>query len=413
MQEARADGLKEWRDNYPLAITCFFGVGVSVFAAFSVGMFIEPIEDELKWGRGEISSALLVMSVSSIIGSGFVGWLIDRFGVRRVGIPGVLVYCVGLASLGATGTQLWQWWTLWGFVALGRLFVDPTLWATAISQKFDRHRGLALATTMCGSGVVLMVLPLVTTELIAGFGWRETYTILGLGALVLVLPLVLLFFRGDDAARQTRQFASKKPEAKRLARQILFRQLLSFRFIRLALACFLLTVATMGIQVHFVPLAMGGGLSREAAASMAGLIGVGAIAGRLTCGFLLDRLRGQLVGAAFFVLPVFTSFLLIQYSGDLTTGSIAAFVHGLSLGAELDALMFLIGRYYGLNNYAALVGTVMGGVVLAVGIGPTIAGTIHDMTGSYDGFVMMAIACFAAAAILVASLGDYEKVPER
>ena len=59
-------------------------VGLGMTAIFSLGIFLKPIQDDLGWGRAEISGIALV--TWSALGLGSVVWGIvsDRFGIRAV-----------------------------------------------------------------------------------------------------------------------------------------------------------------------------------------------------------------------------------------------------------------------------------------------------------------------------------------
>ena len=128
-----------------------------------------------------------------------------------------------------------------------------------------------------------------------------------------------------------------------------------------------MTIPTIGLQVHYVPLVTQKGVDLASAAYMAGAIGIGSIVGRITCGYLMDRWHGQIVGAVFFLLPVGSCLMLVNYTGGMVSGTAIAFVQGLALGAEIDIITYLASRYFGLRNYGTLVGTIMGGVGLANG----------------------------------------------
>jgi cyanate permease len=52
-------------------------------------------------------------------------------------------------------------------------------------------------------------------------------------------------------------------------------------------------------------------------------------------------------------------------------------------------------------------GSVAGLLAFGVGVGPTLAGFVYDMTHSYDAFVWGAIPACLTAALLVGSLGRY------
>lgn len=405
-------GLAEWRAGFPVVITSFFGLAIAVLSSWSIGLFMEPIQKETGWGRGEISAGLIMISIVGFCAAPFVGRLIDKIGVRKVGLVGMVFYCLAFSLLGTAGNQLWQWWGLWLFLAMGYVLVKPTLWAVAVSQRFDVHRGLALAVTMSGSGVLLIIMPSIVTALIGDYGWRMSYLILGCGSALLTLPLMVLFLRDKKplpVEPNDRPTEAENAADAASAKAELWASLLSWRFIRLLIVAVLVTIAIIGLQVHFIPLLVEKGADRATAAMIAGMIGVGSITGRLTCGFLMDRTRGQIVAAIFFVLPAFSSIFLLSYDGNVVLGCAIAFTQGLALGAEIDVMTYLVSRYFGLRNYGTLIGTIVGFLVVGNGAGPTIAGWVFDLTGSYQLFVIAVIPIFLLCSLLIGTLGDYSR----
>src|SRR6185437_2300192 len=75
------------------------------------------------------------------------------------------------------------------------------------------------------------------------------------------------------------------------------------------------------------------------------------------------------------------AFLLIGTTGPFAlTG---AFLVGLGMGAEVDIIAFLMGRYFGLRSLGSTLGFAFGAFVIAGGLGPLAMGLAFDRTGSY------------------------------
>jgi MFS family permease len=332
-----------------------------------------------------------------------LGLLIDRFGVRRVGLPGMVIYCGGIMLLSATGQSIWTWYGFWLIVAVGGLLIKPTLWAAAIAKSFDRQRGLALAVMLCGSGLGSSILPIVSARLIAAQGWRGAYLLLGGGALLLIFPLIFFFLRDEKPATQQQRTVARAALPGLGIREAL----LSTRFLRIAVSALIMTVAMAGFSVHFVPMITARGVDVTTAAAIAGCIGVTSIVGRLCTGVLLDRWSGPLIGAISFSLPLVAAVLWLNYDGSITSAVIMAATVGFSLGAEIDIIAYLSTRYFGLKNYGTIFGTVVGLLAFGGGVGPTLAGIVYDRTHSYDFFVRCAIPAFLLAALLIGSMGRY------
>ena len=81
---------------------------------------------------------------------------------------------------------------------------------------------------------------------------------------------------------------------------------------------------------------------------------------------------------------------------------------GLTLGAEVDVIVFLTTRYFGLKNFGALYGGPLAALSLGSAFGPLLAATIYDTNKSYDQFFWLAIGLSLAAA---AGLADPAPAP--
>lgn len=128
--------------------------------------------------------------------------------------------------------------------------------------------------------------------------------------------------------------------------------LLSPVFLRLFIASALFTFTIVALVVHFVPILKDRGADAMTAAGVASLVGVFSIVGRLGTGVLLDRYRAAVVGAAAFLLPVVACALLLFAGANRAAQSVAAAVVGLTLGSEVDVIVYLTTRHFGLKNSA-------------------------------------------------------------
>jgi predicted MFS family arabinose efflux permease len=401
----------EWRRGWLVVLASTIGLGIATSHVYTIGIFMSPLEHEFGWSRAQISSGLMANSIISVIGAPFIGWLIDRFGTRRIGLPGVALYCTAIALLSQTGASIWTWWGLWLLVAFGAVLIKPTVWALSVSQRFDGQRALALAIVMSGSGVCAIFLPAVTTNLIATLGWRGAFLGLGGGGALIALPLLYLFLR--DGPGSAGHASSSSPAIEKTGLGIR-EGLLSRRFLFIAICTVLMTVTIAGMSVHFVPFLSSLGVSKMTAASVAGVGGFLSVVGRLGTGILLDRRwSGPLVGACSFSIPAIAGVVWLLHGSDLFSATVISGLLGISLGAEMDVLAYLCSRYFGLKHYGVIYGSVAGLLAMGVGVGPTLAGFVYDKTHSYDAFIWGAIPACLTAALLVGSLGRYPEFATR
>lgn len=243
----------EWRNGWSMVVTAFFCYGVGGSYPMLTTLFIGPIEQELGWSRMQITAGLMLVSVASVLGVPFVGPLVDRWGSRSIGLPGMIIYCGSLALLYSTSSEIWHWLALWALVAVGVLLTQGMIWVTAVSKRFDRTRGVALAVVMCGSGAVTGFFALLLNWVIQHHGWRAAYlTYGGVGAL-LTVPLIVMFFH--DAGRNTRNTVGHAV-AQPLEGIGVKEAILSRAFLRIAIITLLMTSSLLALNVHFLPLMM-------------------------------------------------------------------------------------------------------------------------------------------------------------
>jgi len=386
-----------------VAVSCFC-FGVSVIHAYGFGAFIQPIEREMHWSRSQITAGLLMNSIMAGLFAPFVGELIDRYGPRRIALPGMAVYCAAIALLSVSGANPPSWLGLWLLVAFGSLMVKPTVWTAAVVSRFGVKSGFALSAMLCGAAAI--VLPPLGNWLIDHHGWRTAFVAIGLGSGVIAVPLIWLFFdAGPKAAQPPDTMAPAAPGSEAGSARAL---LLSWKFARFGTIAFLMNALMQGLQVHFIPLLSSHAVPSGQAASIAALIGFGSIAGRLATGALLDRWNGPYVGAATFLLPVVTALVLLASPTASLVQSVAAAVSfGLALGGEISVIAYLVTRYFGLGRYGLVFGSISSILAVAAGVGPAYASFIYDMTGSYHLFLLSAIGVAGIGALLTGTLGPY------
>lgn len=397
--------LSEWRRGWSLVFVSMIGGLVASLHVYSLGVLIGPIEREFGWPRAQITAGLIGYSIITIIFAPMAGMLIDRFGSRRVGIPGMILFCSALALFSAATHTVWIWWGYWLVIAFVATLIKPALWAKAIAGRFEAQRGLALSVMLCGSGVSSTIVPPIAEVLSQQFDWRGAYIGMACVAAVVILPLMFLFLREGEPGDNTRR------AERRLQQGLSFkRSVVSWEFARLGLTAILLTAATLGLIINFVPITTSLGLPRPTAIATGTAIGIASIVGRLISGFMLDRWSGPAIGAISCILPIGGVLMLLWGGSEWPWALAAGVAFGLALGAESDILAYLTTRYFGLANYAAIFGLVTGLIALGQGIGPTLGGAVYDLTGGYTVFLWCIMPVFVLAASCVGTLGPY---PER
>jgi MFS family permease len=393
----------EWRSFWFLPIAGALGYATSVLHVYSLGPFIEPLQQEFGWTRAQASAGLTISALISAIVCIPIGMLVDRIGPRRVGLVGILAMPGSFALLGTATGQMANWLVLWGIVAVGTFCVQATVWTSAVASRFEASRGLAFAITLSGASVSATVFPILATWLIGSYGWRTAFPSMAGIWVVLVFPISFICFRG---AKDVRSEERATPGPASLPRGVsLSDGLRSPTLYKLVLAAGLFAFTAIGVVVHFVPILTDSGAEPLEAAGIVSLVGIFSIVGRLATGALLDRFPGHLVGSTAFLIPILGCVLLLTDGANPASQAAAAAIFGLTLGSEVDVIAYLAANHFGLENFGALYGVLQMALAFGTAFGPLAAGAVFDNHGSYAPFLMLTAALMAASAIALLTLG--------
>lgn len=410
-EDIPATAAAEWRAHWTVVLAAAAGVSLSAVSVSSLGVMMEPLEREFGWSRTEISLGTSLVSFIAVLLATAVGLTIDRLGARFVGIVAATMMCAGVALMSAVGGSLWQWWCLWIVVGLSAAAM-PTVWLAPISSLFQSGRGLAVAITLSGSGISTSLVPIIANQLLAHYGWRGAY--IGLGAIwaAVVLPLVLLFFRG--AGRRGTVVSTAAAQLTEVLPGLTAREgFASPKFYKLALAAFLSMSAGVALILNLVPVLRYTGLTPATAAAVAGIIGVATITGRIAGGWLMDRMSAGTIAALASVGAIVLPVLLLAMPGSALAAGAGVAIYGLMGGAKVPAVAYLASRHFGARAFGTLYGAINTAIALGVGLGPLVANYVYDVTRSYTPVMWTAVPFLAVAALFYLSLGPYPDFTRR
>ncbi len=404
VESTRSFADNEWHLSFPgwkvaLASSIASMAGFASILIYSFGIFLKPLSAEFGWTRETISTAFACASFTLGICSPGLGWLLDRYGPRRIVIPAVVIFGVAFSSLSLLTNSRFQ---LFGtFVLIGAVgnATAQMGYARAVSTWFHRHRGMALALMMTGGAGGAILVPIITQRLIGAYGWRASYAILGAAPFVVALPLVALFLRERPNPLQPQPGSDHAGSVQR--RPSITSALRNRAFWILASTLFLAAMSTTGIITHLSALLTDRGISRSGAALSVAVVGGTSLVGRLLTGWLLDRHFGPRVN----MMLLFTTaagLFLLSGAHSVVTGIAAAALIGFSMGGESDVTPYLLARYFGLRRMGTLYGFTWTAYATAAALGSILLGKAFDSTGSYGPLlVRLAIFVFLAGMLML------------
>ncbi len=400
----QASAIGEWRRFWWLPVAGAIGYSTFALQTYAIGPFVIPLEKEFGWSRAEVMWGFTLSNLIGVFFNLAVGVLIDRIGTRVAGIAGLFVKTAAIALLAtATGTML-NWTLLWTLVAFGALLIQSTVWTKLVSVRFDKGRGLALATALSGSSIAGFIVPVLATQLIATYGWRAAFPGVAAIWLLVALPIVWFFYR-DSGGKSGAAAEGAEPAPSELPGLTLAEGMRSSVFWRLFFASMSYSIYAVAMAPNLVPLLVGKGQTAMAAAGIASLMGLIALGSRLSAGFLLDIFPSHIVGALIFLLPVSGCLILLYDQPSMAMLILAVVSIGMTVGAEFDVIVYLTSRHFGLKAFGALFGGMITAGAAGGAIGPVLAGWIHDQYGNYNPLLIFMVAIMLISSLLVLSTG--------
>ena len=365
-----------------------------------------PIASEFGWSYTQVSFAASIRGFETTLLAPLIGFIIDRFGPRRLVFAGAFIIGLGLLLLSRINSIL----TLYGafiLMAMGLSSCSGVILTTVVGNWFKRRISLAAGIAVCGSAFGGLLVPVVT-RLIDIFEWRTAMVIIGLGAWCILLPLSFLVRHkpeqygylpdGDVITESTPTDVLKL--ARSNERDIGVVQTLksrAFWHISLGFMCHLLVVSA--VLTHIMPYLSSIHIPRSTSSLVASGIPLASVLGRLSFGWFGDRFdKRRVIASGFFI--TILGLLILGYINTPGSWLLTPFIllFGFGFGGPVPMTLAVIQEYFGRFRLGTILGVCMGVMMIGNIIRPPLAGWVFDRYGSYQG------AWFAFIGIIIAGI---------
>lgn len=409
----KAAGYGEFKRGWPVVVASMFGIGLGLSPVpfYTIGMLAPELNKAFGWEFGAIMIGLMIMTLGVLVASTVVGYLGDRFGVRRVALISVVLFALSFMAFSLSNGSIVLFYINWGVMALVGAGTLPVTWTRAVNNHFDTRKGLALGFSLLGTGIFGFLIKPFTAWLILAYGWRTAYVVIGMLPLVLALPIAYFAFH-DVGSRSIRTAAERRDAtaARLLATpgMTLGQAVKSWRYWVLAFAFVFVSFGVGGPIPNMENILKAAGFTLEDTVSLVALIGLSVIAGRIVGGWLIDRFWAPGVAFVMLSLPALSCWLMAGGGMSVPVAGVAIFLIGFAAGVEFDLMAFLVARYFGMKSYSAIYGSLYGFFALGAGTGPVVFGKVFDKTGSYGPVLGTSAVLLIIGAVSLLFLGRYQ-----
>jgi MFS family permease len=280
-------------------------------------VFFKSSLSEFGWTRASLSGAASVAFLFLGALGILVGGLTDRIGPRLIMTATGGLLGLGYLLMSQTGS-LWRFYFFYGVVVGTGMSAIDVVPLTIKTRWFARRGGLMTGIVKVGTGAGQMTIPLTASLLIAGYGWRSAYLIMG-GLVFVLLIAISQVLRRDPGQRELTVDGAGAVQIGRRDQDkgLGLREAAGTKqFWFLCMANFSVIYCLLTIMMHIVPHAMDSGISSIKAAGILSTIGGVSMLGRITTGFAIDRIGSKRSMIICFVILI-TSFLWLQVAEEL------------------------------------------------------------------------------------------------
>ena len=367
------------------------------------GAYNAALVNEFGWSRGAVALGFSLSRLESGILGPLQGWMIDRYGPRRIMQIGTVIFALGFLLFSQLNS-LATFYIYFMVMAVGASLSGFMAITVAVVNWFDRSRSRAMGISQVGFAVGGLVSGAIILA-IEEFGWREVSFASGLIVLLVGLPLCSFIInkpadiglhidgmtpeqmavqREADMRAHRRQNST---EVDFTARQAM--RTLSFWTISLGHTSALFVVSA--VMVHlYLHLTESLGYSTLATTVFLMLMTACQIVGQVAGASLGDIFSKRLI--AIICMAMHTVALLLVAHVDTVASVIAfAILHGLAWGTRGPMMQAWRADYFGRSSFGAIMGFSSTIIMIGTVAAPWIAGVLYDRTGSYElGFTIIA-----------------------
>jgi MFS family permease len=389
--------------SYVVATAFFSLLAIVGFALYGLPFFYDFFVKEFGWSRTVVTSGNAIGKLIVAPLFGFIaGWLIDRYGPRKMMLAGSLL--AGSAIIGLSMmNNLGMFYFFYILNALGYVFGGPLPCQVLISRWFTKNRGKAMGIAYLGIGTGGAMVPLISTALEKNLGWHLALT--SIGVLVILFSFPMAFFIKEAPVQNEvhKDNGSTVPMKSVLKNR-------NFYLLGIGSMCSIGAVG--GVNQHLKLYLRDMDFSQSQAAQIMSLVLLSSLAGRVLMGMLADIFPRKYVMILIYIIVGSSIPLLLvpDFPGRLY---LFAVVFGIGLGGDYMIIPLMAGDLFGVKTLGRVMGIILVADGLAESLSPMMVGALYNDTLKSYSFGFTVLICIAMAGALIVSFLPKQNIPKK
>ncbi|BBE20246.1 major facilitator superfamily MFS_1 [Aquipluma nitroreducens] len=364
--------------------TGFFSLFSIVGIAFyGLPFFYDFWVQDYGWSRATVTSGNAFGKIFIGMFAFIAGWVIDRFGPRRIMLSGILMGGIALIGLSVV-TTIWHFYFFYLISALGYMCGGPLPNQVLISRWFTTTRGKAMGIAYLGIGFGGMLVPQLAKKLNLEFGWHQSLMLLGILMILIAFPMIWFVSDNPEDAKNKHQNETPKVPLGTILKGWPFYLLL------IGSICSIGAVAgtSQNLKLFF---SIDLKYTQQQSANVISLVLAASIIGRLLMGWLADRIPKKYVMILIYAI-VAGSIPLLYLASTPGVIYLFAFIFGIGLGGDYMIIPLMAAELFGVKVMGRIMGIILTFDGLSEAFSPMMVGWMRDKGGTYaNGFATLMV----------------------
>ena len=368
------------------------------FGFYGLSLYLVALQKAHGWSPATISAAITFYYISGAFLIMQVGDLIQKRGARPIVLAGVTLMGAGVLGL-TVADRPWHLYVAFlvmvpGWVAMGGGSIN-----TIIAQWFDRRRGLAASLALSGATCGGLLFAPAFAWAIDSWGFIVACYVAVAFVLLTLWPLAAFALRprrADEHDVGDEEIAASEPAGEPMNRAALLREPRYLTMVGAVSLGLLAQISFIAHQAAFLEPTLG----LKGAGWAVSATALSALIGRVAVGLIVDRVDRRLTTAANLALQAVSMVVLLSTS-SVAGLYIGCILFGFGVGNLITLPGLIIQVEFARRDFARAVSLNVAITQLVAAVGPSILGTLRELSGDYRTSLIACLALQVVAAVLV------------
>ncbi|MGF1719060.1 OFA family MFS transporter [Vibrio kyushuensis] len=378
-----------------------FCINLCLGILYAWSVFNKALVTDFGWSAADASSPYATATITFSICLLVAGILQDRMGPRKILILGTLLTGLGMIASGFVHSVLMLNITFGVITGAGIGFGYACLSPSAMKWFHPSKKGMVNGLIAAGFGLAAIYLAPLTSMLITDLGINTAFMILGVGVLVIAVPLACTINNPPE------DYVPAEPKVKEGQAPVVVKKSADVSWKAMLKTPQFYSLWVMYAFAASVGLMVIGNITNIAsvqanlpnAVYLASILAVFNSAGRVGAGILSDKIGGVRTLLLAFILQGVNMVLFATFDSEFTL-IIGTAIAAVGYGTLLAVFPSLTAEYYGLKNYGTNYGVLYTAWGIGGALGVAVVGYSMAQNGGYGLAYTISAAMMAVCVVL-------------